>query len=177
MTEVWKPIPGFESRYEVSNRGRIRSVDRTIMRAGAKRMYKKLSVVLKPRLDKDGYHFVSIYRNSKPHHLKVHRIVAEAFLQKADSKDEVNHKDFDKINNCVENLEWCSHQQNVRHANSNGRHGGRGTKIQAVKDSVVVHTFESTKNAELAGFHRGAIYKVLNGIWKHHKGLQWRRSI
>lgn len=98
MDEVWKPIPRF-NRYQVSNLGRVKS-DKTILRS---------------RNMGAGYRAVTLYENGA-HHRYVHRLVAFAFLGDGPDGAEINHKDGDKTNNALSNLEYCTHKQNIAHA-------------------------------------------------------------
>lgn len=107
MIEEWRPVVGYEGLYEVSNTGRVRSVDRYVKTCyGSYRLHK--GKVLSPGIRPDGYLVVSLqYRM-----FRVHRIVAEAFLPNPDNLPQVNHKDEDKSNNRVDNLEWCTAKYN-----------------------------------------------------------------
>lgn len=109
--EEWKPAPGFEQDYEVSNCGRIRS-----HRKGRVR-------VLKPILEKwNGYFTVSLFDvDGRMHKVKVHRLVAIAFIPNPQGYSCVNHKDENKTNNDVENLEWCSKAYNTTYGTSRQR--------------------------------------------------------
>lgn len=101
MEEIWKDIAGLEGMYQVSNLGRARSLDRTIVyKNGRKSFYK--GKLLNNHVNNGGYVYVSI-RHSKRKAL--HRLVAEAFLPNPDNLPEVNHKDENPANNCVDNLE------------------------------------------------------------------------
>ena len=111
--EFWKPVPGYP-RYEVSTFGNVRSVDH-VDTLGRKHKGK----VLKQSTDgKCNYLYVSLTSPSGMRKESVHRIVALAFLPNPESYKEINHKDEDKKNNVVWNLEWCSHSYN----NSYGGH-------------------------------------------------------
>ena len=107
--EVWKPIKGFPN-YVVSNRGRVYSLSRLRY---DKPNYNKKGKFLIPRLGKQGYLYVGLCKNGKVTTKKVHRLVAEAFLPNEKSYECVNHRDECRTNNSVENLEWCTTQQNV----------------------------------------------------------------
>ena len=98
--EEWKNIIGYEGLYEVSNIGNVRNVRRNTLL--------KLS-------KNQGYIQVHLYKNGIRTGLKVHRLVAEAFIPNADNLPQVNHKDEDKTNNSVDNLEWCDHKYNVNY--------------------------------------------------------------
>ena len=107
MIEEWRPVVGYEGLYEVSNTGRVRSVDRYVKTCyGSYRLHK--GKVLSPGIRPDGYLVVSLqYRM-----FRVHRLVSEAFLPNPDNLPQVNHKDEDKSNNRVDNLEWCDSKYN-----------------------------------------------------------------
>ena len=110
MSEVWKDIAGYEGIYQVSNKGRIKSLQRKVWN------YTKAEKILKPHHKPNGYLQVGLRKDGGgDKHAYVHRIVAQAFLPNPDGLPEVNHIDFDKTNNCVENLEWVSDRDNKRH--------------------------------------------------------------
>lgn len=103
--EVWKDVVGFEEYFRVSNLGNVFS--------------KRTNKILKPVLSKTGYLTIPTKiggRNGKNYCFKVHRLVAEAFIPNPDDKPYVNHLDSDRTNANVENLEWCTHQENMNHA-------------------------------------------------------------
>ena len=114
MMEEWKAIPGYEGLYEVSNMGNVRNVRRNTLL----------------RLSKDcyGYIQVSLYKNGRRTGLRVHRLVAEAFIPNPDNLPQVNHKDEDKSNNRVDNLEWCDSKYNLNYGTARIR--SRNTNIK-----------------------------------------------
>jgi hypothetical protein len=118
--ENWKALPGFDGKYEVSDYGNVRSLDgyRGINMYGAKCYLKGRQ--LKQRVNYKGYKVVQLPTGAKV----VHRLVAMAFfpLNCDMSQFHINHIDCDKQNNCVENLEWCTQEQNTAHAVENGRY-------------------------------------------------------
>lgn len=116
--EIWKPIVGFEQQYEISNKGKIRSIDRYVDHwRGGKRLYK--GTPKNERLNGKGYYRCNLKNKGSRYDFTVHRLVAMAFIPNPQNYREVNHKDGIKTNNCVENLEWCSSSQNTIHAVKN----------------------------------------------------------
>lgn len=105
--EEWRPVPGWEDRYEVSSQGRVIS-------ARQRRL-------MKPLANGNGYPVVSFHRDGRKTSQLVHRLVAAAFLPPDPMRPQVNHKDFDRTNAHVSNLEWCTGTENLSHAAAAGR--------------------------------------------------------
>lgn len=101
----WVSIVGYPN-YEVSDRGDVKNV--------------RTNKTLGRRLDRDGYRNVQLYKNGRGLNHKVHRLVAEAFIESIDGRDQVNHLNGNKEDNRVENLEWCTRSENTRHAYKSG---------------------------------------------------------
>ena len=120
VLEVWKDAIGYEGLYQVSNLGRVRSIDRvttclTRWGTSSDRHYK--SKVLNPSFDGKGHYlFVVLRKDGKSYTEQVHRLVAKTFLPLEDYSLDVNHKDGNKTNNIVDNLEWCTRSRNLEHA-------------------------------------------------------------
>ena len=119
--EVWKDIPGYEGIYQVSTEGRIYST--------RYRRYRKLGK------DKHGYSVVGLNKEGGQQVCFVHRIVASTFIPNPELKAEVNHIDSNKQNNSISNLEWVSHDENMKHSAASGLRKRTHTvdKIQAKK--------------------------------------------
>lgn len=129
IREIWRDVAGYEGYYQVSTVGRVRSLDRIVMRANNSPMLRK-GVMLTPQKDRDGYLLVGLKRGGKEYKAKVHRLVAEAFIPNYDNKPIVNHLDGDKGNNAVNNLEWCTDRENSHHARATGLlRPARGRKL------------------------------------------------
>jgi hypothetical protein len=115
--EIWKSIKNYESSYEVSSEGRVRSLDRMSQNgSGAIMINGKLLTIS----NSGRYSSISLSKDSKTKTFKVHRLVAEAFIPNPDNKPEVNHKKQPKTNNCVSNLEWNTKAENAKHAYDSG---------------------------------------------------------
>ncbi len=108
--EEWKSIPGYEGLYEVSSYGRVKSLERC-----DRFNHKIVSKLLKPGKDKNGYFMVCLYKNKTHKFYLIHRLVAQSFIPNPDDLPQVNHKDEDKTNNRVDNLEWCTQQYNLNY--------------------------------------------------------------
>lgn len=112
MKEIWKDIKGYEKLYQVSNLGNVRRI-KFINNRTQKDKIKMLKLIK----DKKGYLKINLWKNNKSKMFLVHRIVAETFILNSNNLPQVNHKDENKSNNCVENLEWCSQKYNNNYGN------------------------------------------------------------
>ncbi len=118
MQEVWKPVSGFESLYEVSNLGRVRSLDRLCQHKDGNAT-RRAGRILKPGL-RAGYPFVQLCDNESKRQAHVHRLVADAFCVKPEGCNVVNHLDGTRTNNEATNLEWTTNKGNAKHAYETG---------------------------------------------------------
>lgn len=118
--EQWKPIKGYEGYYEVSDKGNVRSVDRLVTHKNGT-ICKYKGCVLKQDITKKGYKKVYLTKDGKKKNYLVHRLVLETFnpVENMDAL-QVNHKDGNKQNNCLSNLEWCDNYSNYSHALKKG---------------------------------------------------------
>ncbi len=123
MKEEWKTIPGTSGLYQASTLGRIRSLDRIIVklnRWGYMGELRKKGRVLKPWHDCNGYEVIYIAGNGRREAINVHRLVAVTFLEGSGEGLDTNHKDGNKTNNVPENLEWCTRKESMAHASASG---------------------------------------------------------
>lgn len=171
--EYWKPVVGYENLYEVSNLGRIRSFDRWVKsKNGSIRICR--GRILKPGTDKRGYLYVVLCKNNKQKTYKVHRLVAEAFLPNPDNLPQVNHKDENKQNNNVENLEFCDCKYNINFGTRNEKVSKKLSKavVQYTLDGTFVREWPSAMDAEReGGFRSECICMCCKGKIKTYKGF------
>ena len=132
--EIWCPIKGFEGLYEVSDQGRVKSIG-----YGDDR-------ILKPQRIKTGYLLVGLRKNREQKWYLVHRLVAQAFIPNPDNLPQVNHKDENKDNNFVHNLEWCDRKYNCNYGTRNQRISK--PVLQFTKDGELVKDWKSTNDVE-----------------------------
>lgn len=157
MEELWKPVVGYEGKYEVSNLGRVMSLN--YRNTGTKKL---LANQLRP----DGYLQVSLSHKGKQYKPKVHQLVAQTFIPKSISTDEVNHIDKDRSNNLASNLEWVSRKENVRYSHSK--------KVVAMDYlGNIVHEYSSATEAAIDGFRQQSISRCCLGQRISYKGLYW----
>lgn len=155
MTEAWKVIDGYDG-YEVSSLGRVRSTKHTKAK------------ILSQRLQGDGYLKVQLCRRGKKKDFLVHRLVAKAFVENPSNLPQVNHRNEDKSDNWVENLEWCDNKYNTTY--SIGR-----TVLQYSLDGRQLAAYPSTTAAALeTGAGQSHICKCCRGRLKSAGGYVWR---
>lgn len=140
--EIWKDIDGFGGRYQVSNLGRIRSIGGITW---------KTDRILKTEIGVGGYVRVGLFKDNKQKHYRVHRLVAQAFITNPDNLPEVNHIDENKLNNRVENLEWCTSEYNHNYGTINQRVAQNQSKrIECIETGEI---FNSVKDCKQAGYN------------------------
>lgn len=171
--EYWKPVVGYENLYEVSNLGRIRSFDRWVKsKNGSIRICR--GRILKPYTNKDGYLCVVLSKNNKQKTFRVNRLVAQAFLDNPNNLPQVNHKDENKQNNNVENLEFCDCKYNINFGTAIARRSKTISKavVQYTLDGTFVREWPSAMDAEReGGFRSECICMCCKGKIKTHKGF------
>lgn len=135
VDEMWKPVKGYEGLYEVSNMGRIKGLVRNKIKTY--------------RVSNWGYCQVVLSKNSVQQIKLVHRLVAEAFIQNTNNLQQVNHKDGNKHNNCVENLEWCTASENMKHAWKTGLNVGKtGHKMSETSKLKMINSLKGKLKGE-----------------------------
>ena len=113
MKEIWKDVVGYEGRYKVSDKGRVKSI---------KRKYRKNDLILTQMNHSDGYKYVNLYKNGVAESVRsVHVLVIEAFKRPLKEGEQTNHLDRDKTNNCIDNLEIVNARENLSHRNGTAK--------------------------------------------------------
>lgn len=179
MDEIWKPVAGYEGVYEVSSAGKVRSLDRMVLRRGKLGgiyEYWQAGRILSPQQVNSGYLVVHLHAGGRRRIGLVHRLVATAFHgHPTDKRPEVNHKNFDRLDNRAINLEWCSRQHNVDHSENRREPGGN--PVVAVPVSSQVGFFfptQSVAELTLLGKLTGAVSWALRSDKPSH-GFIWER--
>lgn len=186
MEIIWKPVRGYETIYEVSNTGLVRS------------LHRKDGLILKPITSIHGYLRVPLSKNGHERRLFVHRLVAEAFIPNPEGKPQVNHINEIKSDNSVENLEWCTAVENINYgqggivrkekvrqicrelgrrtyAQANEKH--RMKIVQKSKSGEVINTFNSQVEAsEKLHIQRSCISQCIHGKRKTAGGFIFERG-
>lgn len=149
--EEWKDIKGFEGLYQVSSSGLVRTKDRITSVANPLSDKKRLikSHNMKLGIANTGYYRVNLTQNGIVMPMNVHRLVAEAFIPNPENKPQVNHKDLNKLNNNVSNLEWVSIRENIQHASNAGARKLRKVN-QLTVDNKLIKTWPNMNRASVA---------------------------
>ena len=190
--EIWKDIKNYEGLYQVSNLGNVKSLNYS---------HTGKEQILKPPTTKAGYLRVYLYKEGKKRkRFLVHRLVAMAFLDNSDNLPQVNHKDENKKNNCVENLEWCTHTFNMNYGTrlervaaalkgrifstetrkkmsakaTNGKNSKPVLQIDPVTNEVIAEFPSVNEVHRQLGFSCGNISSCCNGRYKTCGGFKWQ---
>lgn len=156
MIEEWKDIPGYEGVYEISNLGRVR----------------RNGKILKPLKD-SGYLRAHLSKNGIAKKVLIHRLVAFAFIPNPNNYPEINHKDEDKTNNTVENLEWCSREYNINYGTRNERVSKPVLQYDRL-GNFIREWPSGLKAEEELGINNGNISSCCSGKVKTAGGFVWR---
>ena len=149
-----KNVRGYEGLYIIDEYGNVFSIT--------------LNKYLSKQIDKDGYEYVTLFKNSISRKFKIHRLVAEAFIPNPNNYPVINHKDENKLNNNIDNLEWCTVHYNLTYGTKNIRSAiARGKKVECIETGKIYNTI--TEASKETGMARETIRRMLKGnnIRKH----------
>lgn len=176
--EIWRPVTGYENLYEVSNLGRVKSVERYDSMC---RLWK--CKILKPIIV-SGYNRIVLSKNGIKKQYSVHRLVAQAFIPNHDNLPVINHINEVKTDNRVENLEWVTHKENLEYSgniekwNKSGIESKKKPVIQLTKNNEFVAEYESTmESARKTGINQRCISGCCLGKLKSAGGYKWKFKI
>lgn len=180
--EEWRTIPGYEGLYEVSSLGRVRSLGKYYYEKYNNKLIKLYSPpkMLSQTYDIDKYLRITLIKNHKRVRTSVHRVVAMAFIENPDDKPQVNHINGRKDDNRVENLEWCTPQENIIHAHKTGLCGINAmSKPVAKLDETgnILEVYKSAREATVSIGKKGSntnISRVCNRGFGRCGGYQWK---
>lgn len=167
MLEIWKQIKDYPN-YEVSNLGRVKSIERYAENNGGLQHLSEKILKIESNIYRRGYCQVHLSKDGKVSTKKVHRLVAEAFIPNPNNLPQVNHKDTNPLNNCVDNLEWCNQQYNNDYSISK-------RVLQYDLKGDLLNSYDSTvKAGEAVGIDPSNICRCCNGKTKTSKGYVWK---
>lgn len=174
--EVWKDVPGYEGLYQVSNLGRVKSLERWRKNGSGKQKIPER--IMSQNAINRGYLMVQLSKNGVYKNVLVHRIVAEAFVQNLNGLDTVNHINGNKTDNRSTNLEWVTRGDNLRHAFGTGLNGADHRKLIRVaqydKDMNLIKIYPSMNEAaRQTGVNEGNINRGVYNGWKFG-GFIWK---
>jgi hypothetical protein len=175
--EIWKAIAKFDNQYEISSFGQIRSIDGYVIRKNGWKYFRK-GKILKPSKHQ-GYFKGAVCVNKKMVSYKIHRLVAECFLDKESEFLEVNHKNGIKTDNTVDNLEWVTRQENIQHCIDNklqtafkgeevGNSKLKENEVLDIRKKFIPRVYSRAKLAKEYNVSQATIKDILHKrTWRH----------
>lgn len=175
--EEWRDVIGYEGKYQVSCLGRVRSVERLIKtnRFNITKLVK--GRIMKLKLRREGYLEVNLWLEGKYKTHKVHRLVAMAFIANPNNYKEINHKDENKANNHIDNIEWCTSKYNVNYGSRNKRCALSKYKavvqLNIVGEVIARHVSLTVAGVSVGGNAQG-VFLCVKGKINTYKGFIWK---
>lgn len=181
--EIWKDIKGFKNLYQISSFGRLKSLKRTVKgKNNSIRTIKEK--IITPTNNGKGYLVAALYKNGKRYFVKIHRLVAEAFIPNPKNKKEVNHKDGIKKHNYPSNLEWSTTKENCQHRQKTGLGNIKAATIAKYKPVIkydlqtnnILSKYKSAKEASIknGGYKSEQVACVCRGERKSYHGFGFK---
>lgn len=183
METIWKDIPNYIGYYQISNTGQIKSLERKVKSSKSRQGLRTVNErLIKTRIDKYGYETVILRKENIDKHFTIHRLVATCFIPNPENLPSINHKDENKLNNIVDNLQWCTVKYNNLYNN-------RQTKINNIlKERIIgkailqydlewnlLQRFKTLRGMHReTGFSREKIKRVCNGLQEQSYGYYWK---
>lgn len=174
--EIWKDIAGYEELYQVSNLGRIKSLDRYVGYKGIGKKFVKGSEKI-ATVTKKGYLKVTLFKNGRGTTREIQRIVAETFIDNPLQKEQVNHIDGNKHNNRVDNLEWCSPRENTIHAKEVLKKGIKRVNQYDLRGNYIKSYMSIKEASESTNIPRCSISNVVCGRRKRAGNYMWKLEV
>lgn len=168
--EIWRDIIGYEGIYQISNLGNVKRIGTYSNQTGKEWISNR---ILKPAIKSNGYMFVGLSKNGKVSSKHIHRLVAEAFVSNPDNKPTVNHKDGNKSNNTVDNLEWVTYLENNIHSIKVLK---RDTKNSSDSKPVLQFDKEGNFIREYPSMREAQRQTNIIGIDKVCSGVKYRKT-
>lgn len=175
-TEIWKDILGFEGLYQISNLGRVKTLKREVIRRNGRKTTIN-EIIRKPKNHKHNYYMINLIYFKKHKVFMIHRLVAIAFIPNTENKPFVNHKNGIKTDNRVDNLEWCTNGENIKHAHKIGliipsrgeqHRRSRFTNEQILEIRELINKITEKEIAEIYKCNPNIINKIIHRkTWKH----------
>lgn len=171
MKEIWQDIKEYEGLYQVSNLGRIKRLSKPRRNYNINTKSYGIAIlpdkIVKPQLNQYGYYRIGLTKNSKRTHHSVHRLVAEAFILNPDNLPCINHKDENKQNNCVDNLEWCTRKYNSNYGTCIKRRAEKYKRpIRCVETGVIYDSIT------MASKTTGIVLSNISAVCNHRVGYK-----
>jgi hypothetical protein len=172
MEEIWRGITGYEGLYQVSSLGRVKSLERYKDNHGKQQLIQES--IKTTRKDKQGYLLLDLYKDNKQKTVRVHRLVAEHFIENSDNKETVNHIDGNKGNNTADNLEWATFKEQNKHFynhNLKSKHNinkaikamnkAQAKKVKCLNNDIVYES--ASEAARVVGISGSLVMKCCRG--------------
>lgn len=177
MEEIWRDIKDYEGLYQVSNLGRVRSLPKVVVFPDGRRSYKKIGKIRKScSFSISLYPCITLRKNGKTKLFLLHRIIANEFIKNTENKKEVNHKNGIRNDNRIENLEWVSSSENIKHAYDVLKRKPNGKEVYQINlDGSIKNKFSSRTEAQrVTGIKHQNISLCVAGGVKTAGGYIWR---